>query len=247
MTDAVKKFLEKVQAIAATKPSYRQPGDGSDGTCDCIGLIIGAIRRMGLKWDGIHGCNWAARREFVQLQRISSTWDLQVGDVVLKAYEPGSKGWKLPKRYQKGGAYYDGNLKDYYHAGVVLSASPLRIVHMTSPTIKEDTSLGKWGYHGQLRILAKAAGAQVPSVPAAAEPTPAASTPTTGKTARVVASSGKWVKMRQQPTQKCRLYDDVPIGATVTLEAPGETWARISYGKRKGWYMMAKYLEVQED
>ncbi len=24
----------------------------------------------------------------------------------------------------------------------------------------------------------------------------------------------------------------------------GENWGRIDYGRRKGWYMMAKYLEV---
>ena len=40
-------WLSKVDEIAAEGPSYKLGHDGSDGTCDCIGLIIGAIRRAG--------------------------------------------------------------------------------------------------------------------------------------------------------------------------------------------------------
>lgn len=38
-------WLCKVDEIAAEGPSYKLGHDGSDGSCDCIGLIIGAIRR----------------------------------------------------------------------------------------------------------------------------------------------------------------------------------------------------------
>ena len=65
-----------------------------------------------------------------------------------------------------------------------------------------------------------------------------------GNIARVVAPSGKYVKMRREPDVRCRLYEEVPVGAMVTLVGPGEKWAKISYGRRKGWYMMAQYLEV---
>ena len=52
-------FLTQIAAIAAESPSYRLGGDGSDGTCDCVGLIIGAIRRAGGQWAGTHGSNYA--------------------------------------------------------------------------------------------------------------------------------------------------------------------------------------------
>ena len=45
----IQKFLEMVQKIKDSNPAYKQPGDGSNGICDCIGLIIGAIRRMGTR------------------------------------------------------------------------------------------------------------------------------------------------------------------------------------------------------
>ena len=43
----VNTFLERVEEIAREKPRYRKGGSGRDGTCDCIGLIIGALRRAG--------------------------------------------------------------------------------------------------------------------------------------------------------------------------------------------------------
>ena len=39
-------FREQLETICATKPDYRIGGSGTDGTCDCIGLIIGAVRRF---------------------------------------------------------------------------------------------------------------------------------------------------------------------------------------------------------
>lgn len=32
-------------------------GDGSDGTCDCVGLGIGALRRGGVNYKSLHGTN----------------------------------------------------------------------------------------------------------------------------------------------------------------------------------------------
>ena len=55
--ELVQKFLAMIDVIKRLNPAYKQPGDGSNGVCDCIGLIIGALRRMGLKWTGIHGSN----------------------------------------------------------------------------------------------------------------------------------------------------------------------------------------------
>ena len=243
-SELIQSFLTMVQKIKSLNPTYRQPGDGSDGTCDCIGLIIGAIRRMGLKWVGIHGSNWAARKEFVELKRVNSESDYELGDTVLKAYEYGDKGWNLPARYRKGGKYYNGDLRDYYHAGVVTSVNPLNITHMSSK-MTVDKKMGRWLYHGKLKIIVNASSDNgAISAPAATTPTKETD-PGTGVKAAVTAASGKYVKMRAKPTQSCSLYDEVPVGATVTLVAPGETWAQISYGQRTGWYMMAKYLKVQ--
>ena len=246
----LKQFLEKVRLLLNSHLSYRQPGDGSDGTCDCIGLIIGALKRIGIKWTGIHGSNYAARKQTIGLRRINSEKDLAVGEYVFKAYEPGHAKYRLPSRYKKGGAYYDGNLLDYYHVGVVTSVNPLNITHMTSPTARVDTKLNHnknsvWSWHGQIKPLVEAGGSS--SVPVQTEiPIPVKEpVATAGAYAIVTAPSGKFVKMRALPSTNCRLYEEVPVGATVKLDEPGEEWAKISYGRRKEWYMMAKFLNVK--
>lgn len=134
-------YAQKVMEIAAEKPEYGLGGDGSDGTCDCVGLGIGALRRGGITYKGLHGSNWAARNEAVELWRIDRVSALRVGDNVLKAREPGEAGWALPERYAQ-----DGDQRDYYHMGVVTSLDPLRIVHCSEGGIQIDTALGRWAY-----------------------------------------------------------------------------------------------------
>ena len=147
---SVSEFLNAVEEISAENPSYRKGGSGFDGTCDCIGLIIGAIQRCGGKWSGIHGSNWAARNEVSDLRKITSNADLSVGDLVFKAIAPGRPGNDLPSRYN---SHPDKN--DYYHIGVVKSVYPLRIRHMTTPAVQTDTKLGAWTYHGWCKQVRK--------------------------------------------------------------------------------------------
>lgn len=260
--ELVQKFLEKVQDIKSTNPAYKQPGDGSNGVCDCIGLIIGAIRRMGLKWTGIHGSNYAARYETVDLRYIASESELELGDAVYKGVGPDGTGkrpcnagtfthkYDLPSRYKKGNHYYNGDMNDYYHVGTVTQVNPLRITHMTSPRMKVDTSVGKntnspWSYHGKIKPLVTAAnGTPAPKPEPAPVPVPV---PSTGTKAIVTADNGLPVKMREYPSTSCRTWENVPCGTEVTIIEPGETWAKINGGKRKGWYMMAKFLDVVGD
>lgn len=69
--------------------------------------------------------------------------------------------------------------------------------------------------------------------------------------ATVWSENGKPVKMREKPSQSCKLYDDVPVGAVVAVDAynastdaKGNQWSKVSYGIRKGWYIMTKFLSV---
>ena len=236
--EAVKKFLAKVLEIFNSNPKRREPGDGSDGYCDCIGLIIGAIRRMGLKWTGIHGSNWAARKEIVNLRRIGSVSDLEVGDIVLKGCNQGTSGWDLPSRYRPGGKYYNGDTVDYYHAGVVYSLNPFQIRHM-SKKMTIDTELKNWNYHGKSRQLIEASGGVSPT------PTPAP-IPGTGMQAVLVAPTGSTVNLRRTPSKRGALIKQIPLGTIVDIVAPGEVWCAVKYGKLSG-YMMSEFLDIIGD
>ena len=75
--EAVQKFLVKVMVIYNSNPKRREPGDGSDGYCDCIGLPIGASRRAGFGYSGIHGSNFSAREMTINLQPINSQSEIE--------------------------------------------------------------------------------------------------------------------------------------------------------------------------
>lgn len=249
----IEKFLHFIAVIKALNPAYKQPGDGSGGVCDCIGLIIGAIRRMGLKWTGIHGSNYAARYAIVGLKKITSLSEIQLGDVMLKAYEKGHSKWKLPERYWKGKPYYNGDLKDYYHAGAITSLdpitiSPITLTHMTSPRMKTLTVRSmnnlissNWLYHGKAKPIVDAASDKETVSIKIPE-----NTPSTGSKAVVVAESGGTVNMRAGAGMNYKITMRVPLGTTVEIITPGEKWAQISHGGKKG-YMMAQFLDVIGD
>ena len=217
------KFLEKVQDIAKSKPSYELGHDGSDGTCDCIGLIIGAIRRAGGAWNGIHGSNYAARYEMRELLPVMDAGELNLGDAVYKARMPGEVGYALPERYKN-----DPDQRDYYHVGVVTATSPLEITHCTGPGIVRDTKLGRWTYRGRLEKV-DYDGTEVVE--------------TMVQTATVVADSGDDVKMRSTPSQTDGLYWKVPVGDKVQVAYVEGEWAKVRHQGRTG-YMMVEYLEM---
>ena len=217
------RFLEKVEEIAQSNPSYKEGRDGSDGTCDCIGLIIGAIRRAGGAWNGIHGSNYAARYEMRELLPVMDAGELCLGDVVYKARTPGQAGYALPERYKN-----DPDQRDYYHVGVVTATSPLEITHCTGPGIVRDTKLGKWTYRGRLEKVAydSAEGME-----------------TMAQTAKVTAMSGSTVKMRSKPSTSDGLYWEVPVGDKVQVAEISGGWAKVRYGDRTG-YMMTEFLDM---
>lgn len=219
-------FLDGVKQNAARIKAYAPGGDGSGGLCDCIGLIIGAVRLAGGKWTGTHGSNWAARNEMRTLSRITEPF---LGEVVYKVKEPGEKGYDLPEQYQN-----SGDLKDYYHVGVVTSVDPLRITHCTDVPggIKVDTSLGQWAYGGELKMVDDNGGDQQMEIL---------------YKAIVTAASGRTVRLRANPSEKARVLKAVPIGSEVdVLEETNAAWAKISWSGLQG-YMMRQFLRRQED
>ena len=236
MTALLQKFLDKALQLFNSNPKRREPGDGSDGYCDCIGYLIGSLRRIGLKWTGIHGSNWAARKEAVNLHPVSNINDLEVGDMVLKGRNPGTKGYALPARYKKGGQYYTGDLVDYYHAGLVYQKNPLQIRHMSS-RMTIDTKIGKWNYATRLKPLVNAGAYALESTATTV------TIPSSGTQAKLVAPSGKTVNLRKTPSLRGALIMQIPLGTIIEIIEPGEEWCKIKYNNKMG-YMMAKFLEI---
>lgn len=218
-------FLKMVEEIYNEKPDYRKGGSGSDGTCDCIGLIIGAIRRAGGSWSGTHGSNYAARYEVNNLHRIAGADELKVGDIVFKAYDPMDDDWDLPSTYSN---HLDQN--DYYHVGVVTKVNPIEITHCTSPTVRKDYKLGIWLYAGQLK---KVEGDK----------------PMEKKLAyidRPEGTEGDTVNVRTGPGKGYKLIDRIKFGTKVTITKDLGEWVYIESPEMNG-YVMSNYIMYIND
>ena len=222
-------FIRAAEEIAATGPEYRKGGNGRDGTCDCIGLIIGAIQRCGGQWKGLHGSNYAAREEMRYLRKLVGTGDLRVGEVVYKTYRPGETNYSLPERYKKG----DGaDLNDYYHIGIVESVYPIRIRHMSTPGARMDTSIGKWSYHGMLKKIQGGEEEKEGDK----------------RKMKVIIEGGVKtapIHMRSSAGRtKDNIITDIPQGSEAELIEGGGEWNYIAWNGIKG-YVMSKFVKQE--
>lgn len=228
----VREFLAKVEEIAAEEPGYQLGHYGQDNLCDCIGLIIGAIRRAGGQWRGLHGSNYAARSEIVKLGKITGTGDLTAGELVFKAREPGTGGYDLPDRYLPGGQSYNGDLKDYYHVGVVISVYPLRIRHMTKPQPKMDATIGKWEYHGWPKKISKEEQAQE------------GEKMNLGLVVIYGGATDQPVHMRSAGSRASAIIADIPQGSVAELIEGGGAWNRVKWSGKIG-YVMSEFVHPE--
>ena len=226
-------FVQNVQRIAATNPTYRTGGDGSDGTCDCIGLITGAL---GGTFE-MHSTNWFARYQTFGLEPINhDRYEPEVGDILYKVRNPSNPKYDLNERYVTG-RYATGDLTDYYHVGVVTNVAPLEITHCTSTGnvngIAYDSTADTWTHVGILKNVGYD-GSQTEEQAIAAY-----------DLAVVWQEDGEAVRMRSAPTTDgaYNTIAKVPCGAAVeVLERAGE-WATVRWNAQRG-YMMDKFLRV---
>ena len=237
MVDA---FLRAVAEIRSEGPRYRLGGDGSDGTCDCIGLIIGAIRRAGGRWPGTHGSNYAARNVMSKLIRQVDAASLERGWLVFKAHGPMDDGYALPDKYRAGGAEYNGDVMDYYHVGVVTSIEPLNITHCTKgggvDGVTVDTRQGDWRYAGPCALVTYAADTDSPE---------GGDTSMETRRAVVVSEDGNPVKLRSTPSTDKPYLAKVPVGTAVEVMQDAQGWAQVRLSSGQVGYMMTKFLAFE--
>lgn len=220
-------FVENVLRIAETNPTYRTGGDGSDGTCDCIGLVMGAI---GKKYD-MHSTNYFARFQMRSLDSLLDESQLHEGSIVYKGRRDTAE---LNARYQAGGRYYTGDMLDYYHVGVVTAIDPLEITHCTSTNningIARDNSIRAWSHFGDPLDVELADSEEGVSVGM--------------YNATVTAESGNNVRMRSRPDAEAPTVVKVPLGQTVQVLESADGWSKVDWNGQRG-YMMGKFLQKQ--
>ena len=236
---SLSKFLEGCKRNNARIKDYKLGCNGSNGLSDCIGFVIGALLLEGQKWGGIHGSNYAARNRTKDLHYVSNASQLKLGELVYKANDPGSKGYDLPARYKAGGAYYNGDLKNYYHVGVVTSVNPLVISHCSGGGMHHDNKLGSWHYAGYCSLVDY--GSVTPDIPVT-ESAPALA-PSTDKMVVDVPDDTS-VNVRRTASESAGVLTRLPEGTIVEVTSTSGVWSHVnySYDQTGEGYIMSKFL-----
>lgn len=222
-------FLQAVKGIVAERPTYRLGGNGSDGTCDCVGLLMGAMDRVQRREWPLHSSNYFSRWMIDRLDRIDDAVLLPGMAVVKGRTNTG----ELNDRYKSGGRYYNGDLRDYYHIGVVVSTQPLMIQHCTSgggvSGIVTDTSLRGWTHAGRITDIAYVEDIEMPDT----------------KRATIRTEDGNPLKLRADPSTKKPFLAKMPNGDRVDVYADAQGWAKVVWKGYTG-YCMSQFLVYDE-
>lgn len=228
----VSDFLLAVNEIVSESPTYRTGGTGKDGTCDCVGLIMGAMRRVdrSAKFP-LHSSNYFARKRMSLLVETGAV-EPTPGMAVYKARPDNGT---LHARYKKGGQFFNGSLLDYYHVGVVTGTNPLHIAHCTSTNgvngITIDNTIKGWTHIGQLSDIDYDEGGELR---------------VDAMLAKVQTSNGKELKLRPTPSTEKPYIAEMPNGSVVQVHADAEGWAKVTWDGKTG-YCMSKFLAYDND
>lgn len=201
-------------------------GSASKGCVDCSGALVYVFRKYG--HSIYHGSNRIARVEVDELLPISQA---KTGMVAFKARNPGDAKYALPSAYKSGGKNYNGDLRDFYHVGIVgqngkvLNAQSSSTGFVESP-IKTWTCVGylKQVNYGDIQ-----------------EDNMTNDSIDILYTAEVIAESGSTVRMRSKPLKNAPIVANVKVGTQVNLLETTSDWCQIEVNGKVG-YMMSKFL-----
>lgn len=220
-------ILDLFEKMTAENWPYKSPGSNNRNGIDCSGAFVYAYKQYGKSI--YHGSNRIARTEVEELLPLSAA---KPGMAAFKHRKPGDDYYALPDGYKPGGKYYDGDLNDYYHIGLVgrdgriLNARNEKDGFVASPISQN------WSHVAYLNQVEydRSTESEEPVMP---------------MTAIVRASSGLTVKMRGKPDTGYSLYWDVPVGSAVTVLAQNspEGWSNIEWNGKNG-YMMNNFLDL---
>jgi hypothetical protein len=247
-------FLAKVAAIYGEHPTYREGGIARDGTCDCVGMVIAAMTRAGHSAYELKSSNYFARYQIVDMLLDISESDVYIGMVVFKRRYEGDVRYKLPDRDNVGGRYYNGDLTDYYHIGVVTGVDPLVITHCTSgggvDGTTKDYKLGSWSCGGRLKGVNyedyTSTGDSESSVGEGVD------SMVYENGVQAVVNKGKagtstW-NLRSSPDDSSRdnVIGTIPFGVEITVYETAGGWAQIEYDGQRS-YLKTTGFTIKSD
>ena len=233
-------MIKSSDLLAEFQTMYREHwryewGKHEHGIVDCSGAFAYAFKKLG--GYIYNGSNRIAR---VYVDRLIPYAEAKKNRLIVpcmaafKHYTPTNANYNLGAGYKPKGAYYNGDLNDYHHIGLVddninyvLNAQCAKTGFVRSKITES------WTYVAKLKNVDYGGITPMPE-----------------KTMVVIrtadsASGSKTVNVRSKPSTSSPLLFSVPFGSVVTIYSTDGDWSQIAYGGRNGW-MMSKFLANQE-
>lgn len=167
--------------------------------------------------------------------------DLFVGEIVYKARKPGDSSYNLPDRYKSGGANCTGDLRDYYHVGVITRVHPLEITHCSTSvdgnSIHRDSVLGRWKFGGRLKGINYKSDRE--------EKVEMEKVNMLKVHCKATVTGGR-LSLRQAPERTADRLAWIPNGARLDVIGQEGGWCAVTYETIPG-YVMERYLILDEE
>lgn len=210
-------WTEKSQdaAVEETVKKYGRQWIGRR-VADCSGAFVWAFKQHGASI--YHGSNRIAREHVVELTPIAQA---QPGMAAFKAREPGEKYYALPAEYRKGGKRYNGDLRDYYHIGLV-DDNPAYVINAqsTQTGVVRSKLTNGWDCVAWPKAVQHDEGSK--------------------DTMQRQVIGGK-LNLREKPDTHSNRIAQIPDGAIVTVDEYGDKWCRVEYNGKQG-YAVTQFL-----
>ena len=201
-------------------------GSASKGCVDCSGALVYVFRKYGRSI--YHGSNRIARVEVDELLPISQA---KPGMVAFKARNPGDAKYALPSAYKSGGKNCNGDLRDFYHVGVVGQNGKV-LNAQSSSTGFVESPIKTWACVGYLKQV---------DYGDIQEDNMSNDSIDILYTAEVIAESGSTVRMRSKPLKNAPIVANVKVGTQANILEATSDWCQIEVDGKHG-YMMSKFL-----
>ena len=222
---SVDSFIYGTNSIAKEKPTFKVGHDGSDGSCDSLGLIRGGLLRSGAtKIKFMKEPNQFARKTAVNLQKRGF---VKRGQVLLKAKDINDSATPLPSKYCEGGVEFTGDLTNYVDVALVIKDKPVEIMYMSKDGIVKTKDLTEWNYVCDLPYVLYGGIKKMIN------------------SAIVHSDNNSPIKMYEESSFSSKEIAVIPNDMMIILNDSNKTWANISYGDKTG-YVLAKFIKVTE-
>ena len=224
---AVSDILDDFQRMLSEHWSY-VAGAAKTGTVDCSGAFVWSYRQHGQSI--YHGSNRIARTEVVELVPMA---DAKPGMAVFKCRSPSEAKYALPSGYKQGGKYYNGDLRDFYHIGLMGEDGKV-LNAQSSATGFVASSAKSWTCAGYLKKVDYK------------EDTPMVDE-NNGViyVGRVTAQSGSTVNLRAEPSKSAKVLEKVKVGTAVNVIGSADGWLHVETATNQG-YMMEEFVERED-